>query len=252
MLAGVLLKMGGYGLIRYAIPLFPNASSVLAPSVSILAVVGIIYGALMCFKQEDIKKLIAYSSVSHMGFVVLGIFSFHPMAMAGAVFQMVAHGLTTGALFLLIGMVYDRKHTRLLKDYGGIAKTMPRYAIFFFIITMGSIGLPGLCGFVGEFLILVGSFQSTAFLAPHIYVGFAVVGVILGAGYMLMLYERMFLGEDTHKEPLRDINFREGSYLFVLTLLIFWFGIQPNFVLKYIQPDQLVPSIESVEHGVMK
>jgi len=242
LLAGVLLKMGGYGLLRFAIPLFPVAAQVFAPSVSILAVVGIVYGALMCFKQEDIKKLIAYSSVSHMGFVVLGIFSLQQAATAGAIFQMIAHGLTTGALFLLIGMIYDRKHTRLMKDYGGIAKSMPRYTILFFIVTMGSVGLPGLCGFVGEFLILTGSFQSTAFLSPYIYTGFAVLGVVLGAGYMLMMYERVFLGQDPHNDNMKDVSIREGAYMFVLVVLIFWFGIQPNYVLKYIQPTKVASS----------
>jgi NADH-quinone oxidoreductase subunit M len=154
--------MGGYGLIRFAIPLFPIAAEViLAPSVSILLSSVLFTEALMCFRQEDMKKLIAYSSVSHMGFVVLGIFSFHSAGVSGAIFQMIAHGLTTGALFLMIGMIYDRKHTRQMKDYGGIAKTMPRYTILFFIVTMGAVGLPGLCGFVGEFMILMGTFQST-------------------------------------------------------------------------------------------
>lgn len=248
LLAGVLLKMGGYGLLRFAIPLFPVAAEILAPSISILAVIGIIYGALMCFRQEDIKKLIAYSSVSHMGFVVLGIFSLQQAATAGAIFQMIAHGLTTGALFLLIGMIYDRKHTRQMKDYGGIAKTMPRYTILFFIVTMGSVGLPGLCGFVGEFLILTGSFQSTAFESPYLYTAFAVLGVVLGAGYMLMMFERVFLGKDPHQEKMKDVTFREGAYLFVLVVLIFWFGIQPNYVLKYVQPVSTATSSETLKH----
>ncbi len=248
LLAGILLKMGGYGLLRFAIPLFPVATEILAPSISILAVIGIVYGALMCFKQEDIKKLIAYSSVSHMGFVVLGIFSLQEAAVAGAIFQMIAHGLTTGALFLLIGMIYDRKHTRQMKDYGGIAKTMPRYTILFFIVTMGSVGLPGLCGFVGEFLILTGSFQSTAFEAPYYYTAFAVLGVVLGAGYMLMMFERVFLGQDPHQEKMKDVTLREGSYLFVLVVLIFWFGIQPNYVLKYVRATPVATSTQAHKH----
>ena len=231
-LAGVMLKMGGYGLLRYAIPFFPLAAHIFAPYISILAVIGIVYGALMCFRQEDIKKLIAYSSVSHMGFVVLGIFSFQQAAVTGAIFQMVAHGLTTGGLFLMIGMIYDRKHTRLMKDYGGIAKAMPRYTMLFFIVTMGSIGLPGLCGFIGEFMILTGTFQSMWLSYAYVYVAVAVLGVVLGAGYMLKLFENVFLGEDTHHDSLGDLTIREGIYMFILVALIFWFGIQPQFVLK--------------------
>lgn len=243
LLAGILLKMGGYGLIRFAIPLFPWAAEILAPSISILAVIGIIYGAFMCFRQEDIKKLIAYSSVSHMGFVVLGIFSLNTVAVSGAIFQMIAHGLTTGAMFLLIGMIYDRKHTRLMKDYGGIAKSMPRYAILFFIVAMGSIGLPGLCGFVGEFMILTGSFQSTAFNSAYMYTAFAVLGVVLGAGYMLLMFERVFLGKDTHNDKMGDITLTEGIYTTALVACIVWFGIQPNFVLKYLSDKPIIETI---------
>jgi NADH-quinone oxidoreductase subunit M len=244
-LAGVLLKMGGYGLIRFAIPLFPIAAEVFAPSICILAVIGIIYGALMCFRQEDIKKLIAYSSVSHMGFVVLGIFSFQSIGVSGAVFQMIAHGLTTGALFLMIGMIYDRKHTRQMKDYGGIAKTMPRYTVLFFIVTMGAVGLPGLCGFVGEFMILMGSFQSPVLHNSYLYTAFAVVGVVLGAGYMLMMFERVFLGKDPHNNTMKDLTTREGVYMLALIVGIVWFGIQPNFVLKYLNPKIIVSSYEN-------
>lgn len=244
LLAGVMLKMGGYGLLRFAIPLFPTAAQIFSSSICILAVVGIIYGALMCFRQEDIKKLIAYSSVSHMGFVVLGIFSFQPAAVSGAIFQMIAHGLTTGALFLLIGMIYDRKHTRMMKDYGGIAKSMPKYAILFFIVAMGSVGLPGLCGFVGEFLILSGSFQSTAFTNAYLYTAFAVLGVVLGAGYMLLLFERVFLAKDTHNDGMKDVSLTEGAYIFVLVAFIFWFGIQPNFILKRLNPGPIGSTIE--------
>ncbi len=230
-LAGVMLKMGGYGILRFAIPLFPQAAQIMASSISILAVTGIIYGALMCFRQEDIKKLIAYSSVSHMGFVVLGIFSFQQAAVTGAIFQMIAHGLTTGALFLMVGMIYDRKHTRLMKDYGGIAKSMPHYTILFLIVVMGSIGLPGLCGFIGEFMILAGTFQSTSAHA-YAFVAIAVLGVVLGAGYMLKLFEKVFLGKDNHPGTLSDINIRETLYISILVVLIFWFGIQPGFLIK--------------------
>lgn len=243
-LAGVLLKMGAYGILRFANPLFPQAAEVLAPVICGLAVVGIIYGALMCFKQEDIKKLIAYSSVSHMGFVVLGIYSFQQAAVTGAIFQMIAHGLTTGALFLMIGMIYDRKHTRMMKDYGGIAKTMPRYTMLFFIVTMGSIGLPGLCGFVGEFMILSGTFQSLVIGKAFLFVGIAVLGVVLGAGYMLKLFENVFLGQDPHKDNLGDLTIREGVYMSVLIVMIFWFGIQPQFLIRTldVEPTRTVDS----------
>ncbi len=164
-LAAVLLKMGTYGLLRFAIPLFPHAVAVFAPWLAALAVIGIVYGALVAMVQPDIKKLVAYSSVSHLGFVVLGLFSLTPEGLAGGIFQMLAHGLSTGALFLLVGVIYERRHTRLIADFGGLAHVMPRYAAVFMFVTLASIGLPGLCGFVGEFLILFGTFRSE--LLPH-------------------------------------------------------------------------------------
>ncbi|MEX2090444.1 MAG: NADH-quinone oxidoreductase subunit M, partial [Bacteroidota bacterium] len=189
-LAGVLLKMGTYGLIRFCLPLFPDATFVFTPLMSSLAVIGIIYGALVAMVQTDIKKLVAYSSVSHLGFVVLGTFAMTEEGIQGAIIQMVNHGLSTGALFLLVGMIYDRAHTRAIADFGGVAKVMPVFASFFMIVTLSSIGLPGLNGFVGEFLILVGSFKSP-FLGSYAYSVVATSGVILAAVYMLWMYQRV-------------------------------------------------------------
>src|SRR5216117_3855007 len=180
LLAGVLLKMGTYGLVRFSLPLFPHISHLFAPLISLLAIVGIIYGALVAMVQPDIKKLVAYSSVSHLGFVVLGIFSFTIQGLEGAIYQMLNHGVSTGALFLLVGIIYDRRHTRLIEEFGGLANRMPVYAAFFLIVTLSSIGLPGLNGFVGEFLVLLGSFGVNPSRAA-----FAAVGVVLSAVYML-------------------------------------------------------------------
>src|SRR5690349_7958112 len=160
LLAGVLLKMGTYGLLRFNLPLFPHISHLFAPLISLLAIVGIVYGALVAMVQPDMKKLVAYSSVSHMGFIVLGIFSFNPQGMEGAVYQMLNHGVSTGALFLIVGMIYERRHTRLIQEFGGLSKQMPIFATIFMIVTLSSIGLPGTNGFVGEFLVLIGSFES--------------------------------------------------------------------------------------------
>ncbi len=232
-LAGVLLKMGGYGMIRYAIPLFPAAAQAFAPLLGCLGVVGIIYGAYVAMAQEDLKKLVAYSSVSHMGFVVLGLASLTRLGLEGAVFQMVAHGISTGSLFLLVGIVYERRHTRMLADFGGLARVTPRLAAAFLIITLASIGLPGLCGFVGEFLILSGSFGGSALVHPAWMVGFAVVGVVLGAVYMLMTYERMFWGEVRLEENRRlaDLKWSEGLALLLPIAAAIWLGVAPNTIL---------------------
>src|ERR671931_804528 len=188
-LAGVLLKMGGYGLLRFAFPLFPNAALEAQPWIALLAVVGIIYGALVAMVQPDMKKLVAYSSVSHLGFVVLGIFSFTMQGMEGAIYQMLNHGISTGALFLLVGIIYERRHTRLIEEFGGLANRMPVYAAIFFIVTLSSIGLPGLNGFVGEFLVLLGTFGANRVRAT-----LAATGVILSAVYMLWMYQRVIWG----------------------------------------------------------
>jgi NADH-quinone oxidoreductase subunit M len=228
-LAGVLLKMGTYGFVRFCLPLFPLASIEATSIIALLAVVGIIYGALMALVQTDIKKLVAYSSVSHLGFVMLGIFAFNSQGLDGAVLQMVNHGLSTGALFLLVGMLYDRRHTRLIADFGGIAKVMPSYAAFFLIMSLSSIGLPGLNGFVGEFLVLLGAFQT---LRPFAVIG--AVGVILAAVYMLWMYQRVMFGEVTHEENrhLKDLNLREVVVLVPVVLVIVWIGVYPQPFLK--------------------
>jgi NADH-quinone oxidoreductase subunit M len=229
LLAGVLLKMGTYGLLRFSLPFFPNVSHLLAPAISLLAIVGIIYGALVAMVQPDMKKLVAYSSVSHMGFVVLGIFSFTTQGMEGAVYQMLNHGVSTGALFLLVGMIYERRHTRLISEFGGLANRMPVYAGLFLIVTLSSIGLPGLNGFVGEFLILLGTFGVNS-----VWAAFAATGVILSAVYMLWMFQRVVWGEITnpHNESLADISGRERLTLAPLLILIVWMGMYSGHFLR--------------------
>jgi len=228
-LAGVLLKMGTYGLLRFCLPLFPNASVELAPWVCGLAIIGIIYGALVAMVQPDVKKLVAYSSVSHLGYVVLGIFAFNLIGAQGATYQMLNHGLSTGALFLLVGMIYDRRHTRLIADFGGLAHRMPVFATFFMIITLASIGLPGLNGFVGEILILQG-----AFLDNILYGVLAASGMILSAVYMLWMYQRVFLGKIRHaeNEALTDLNLREKLILTPIVILVVWMGVYSSPFLR--------------------
>ncbi len=228
-LAGVLLKMGTYGLLRFCLPLFPEIALQMEPTISCLAIIAIIYGALVAMVQPDVKKLVAYSSVSHMGLIVLGIFAFNLQALEGATFQMLNHGISTGGLFLLVGMIYDRRHTRLIEDFGGLAQVMPRYAVFFMIITLSSIGLPGLNGFVGEYLTLQGTF-----LANPVYAAFAATGVILSAVYMLWMYQRVFLGKITGEanRQLADLNLREMAVLMPLVLLALWMGVQSSQFLR--------------------
>ncbi len=227
-LAGVLLKMGTYGLLRFCLPLFPQASVTCMPYIAALAIIGIIYGALVSMVQTDIKKLVAYSSVSHLGFVVLGIFAFTEEGIQGAIIQMINHGLSTGALFLMVGMIYDRRHTRLISDFGGIAKVMPLYSVFLMIVTLSSIGLPGLNGFVGEFLILLGAFHST--VLANWYVIAAATGVILAAVYLLWMYQRVIYGEITHPEnkSLPDLSAREIAVLVPILVFIVWIGVYPT------------------------
>jgi len=221
--------MGTYGLVRFAVPLFPQAAVAFAPAVMVLAVIGIIYGALVAMVQPDIKKLVAYSSVSHLGFVVLGIFSFRVSGLEGAVLQMVNHGLSTGALFLLVGMLYDRRHTRLIEDFGGLKRVMPRYAGFFLVVLLSSIGLPGLNGFVGEFLILLGAFE-----ASWTFAALGALGVILAAVYMLRMYQRVMLGEVSRESNrgLSDLGARELTILVPTVLLIVWIGVSPGSFLR--------------------
>ena len=221
-LAGILLKMGTYGLLRFCLPLFPAASVSAAPYISIFALIGILYGALVAMVQPDIKKLVAYSSVSHMGLVVLGIFAFTTQGLQGSTMQMLNHGLSTGALFLLVGMIYDRRHTRMISDFGGIAHVNPVLATFFMVVTLSSIGLPGLNGFVGEVLVLVGTFaRNKAFAAV------AALGMILGAVYMLWMYQRVFLGKLTNaaNEAMTDIDLREKLILLPIVLVMLWMGV---------------------------
>jgi NADH-quinone oxidoreductase subunit M len=225
-LAGVLLKMGTYGMIRFCLPLFPNASHRAAPWVAALAIIGIIYGALVSLVQPNLKKLVAYSSVSHLGFVVLGIFAFHNISMQGAVYQMLAHGISTGALFLLVGMLYDRRHTFEISQYGGLATPMPRLAASFLFIALASMGLPMLNGFVGEFLILLGTLQTHASWAA-----WAAVGVILSACYLLWAYQRVFFGEVTVEKnrTLPDVSSREKWILATMAIVTLWMGIGSAF-----------------------
>ena len=237
-LAGVLLKMGTYGLLRFCIPLFPKASLTLAPIISILAIIGIIYGSLIAMVQPDMKKLVAYSSISHLGFVVLGIFSFNLISIEGATYQMLNHGLSTCALFLMIGMIYDRRHTHLIEDFGGLAQVIPRYAALFMFFALSSIGLPGLNGFVGEFLILQGTFLEN----PG-HAAFAALGIILSAIYMLWMYQRVFMGKVHHEQNrlLSDISTREIIILVPIVIMILWMGIYPGpFLRKMDSSLQLV------------
>jgi NADH-quinone oxidoreductase subunit M len=224
-LAGVLLKMGTYGFLRFNLPFFPQASYEFVPMIAWLSIIGIIYGALVSMVQVDLKKLVAYSSVSHLGFVMLGIFALNPYGIQGALIQNINHGISTGALFLLVGIIYDRRHTRLIKEFGGLAKIMPKYAICFMIVALSSIGLPGMNGFVGEFLILLGIFQVNGLWAAC-----ATSGVILAACYILWMFQRvMFLEVKNPKNMnLKDMNVREMFTIVPLIILIFWIGLYPK------------------------
>ena len=232
-LAGVLLKMGTYGLVRFAFPLFPLAASFFAPYLADVAVIGIIYGALVAMVQPDMKKLVAYSSVSHLGFVVLGIAAMNTQGVQGAVYQMLNHGVSTGGLFLIVGMLSDRRHTRLIAEYGGLKHIMPHLVAIFLIVTLSSIGLPGLNGFVGEFLILLGAFRWDPRLAA-----FAAVGVILSATYMLWMFQRVNYGPVTHEEnaTMRDLTPREWTVLVPIVAMTVLMGVLPNIFLRPIEP----------------
>jgi NADH-quinone oxidoreductase subunit M len=246
-LAGVLLKMGTYGFLRFNIPLFPQASLQLAPWVALLGVIGILYGAAVSYPQRDVKKLVAYSSVSHLGFVMLGLFALNAQGIQGGLLQMVNHGLSTGALFLIVGMIYERRHTRELDAFGGLWKVMPVYAALTLIVALSSMGLPGLNGFVGEFTILLGSFGSEALGSPW-FAGLAVVGVILAAVYILFMFQKMFLGPVRHEVNLglKDLNWREVVTLAPLIVLIFWIGLYPKpfFHLMAASVDRLAAAMQ--------
>jgi NADH-quinone oxidoreductase subunit M len=228
-LAAILIKMGAYGFLRFSLPLFPEASVAMTPAMITLSVIAILYGGIVCFAQTDLKRLIAYSSVSHMGFVTLGIFALNTQGLEGGILQMLNHGIVTGALFLSVGIVYDRTHSRRIADYGGAATVAPVYAAFFMVFTLASIGLPGMNGFVGEFLIILGGFAAKKWAGV-----LAAVGIIVGAGYMLWLYQRMFFGETNPTlSGLRDMDMRELFTLIPLVVLVFWIGIYPNAFLSF-------------------
>jgi NADH-quinone oxidoreductase subunit M len=243
-LAGVMLKMGTYGFLRLVMPLFPDASVKYAPLLVALSVIGIIYGALVAWVQPDMKKLVAYSSVSHLGFCVLGIFAMNQTAIEGSILQMINHGLSTGALFLLVGVIYERRHTRLLADYGGIARTMPVFTTLFIIAMLSSVGLPGLNGFIGEFLILTGSFQTVPVAAV-----ISATGVILAAIYLLWLIQRVFFGPITNEEnrTIPEIAWHEVAAVAPLIFFMVWIGVHPNTFLKKIEPSvkQLMATIKN-------
>jgi NADH-quinone oxidoreductase subunit M len=224
-LAGVLLKMGTYGFLRFSLPIFPQATIEFIPIILGLSVIGIIYGALVSLAQDDIKKLVAYSSVSHLGYCMLGMFALNPEGMKGSIIQMVNHGLSTGALFLIVGMLYERRHTRLISEYGGVLKVMPLFAVIFLMVCFSSMGLPGLNGFIGELLILIGAFKAS--------VGFglaATLGLMLGAMYLLWMYKRVMYGEITNEEnrKLKDMTGREYAYMLPILLFIVWIGVYPK------------------------
>ncbi len=232
-LAGVLLKMGSYGFVRFSLPMLPDATVKAVWWVGLLAIVAIIYGALVSMAQKDMKKLIAYSSVSHMGFVMLGMFALNEAGLRGSILQMLNHGVSTGALFLLVGIIYERRHNRMIAEYGGLAKVMPLYAMFFMIITMSSIGLPTLNGFIGEFTILLGAFHHS-----WVWAMFAATGIVLGAGYMLWMYQRVFFGEVTNEKNknLPDLNRREQWTIIPLIVLAFWIGLYPKPFFRIMEP----------------
>ena len=240
-LAGVLIKMGAYGFLRFSMPMLPDATQFFVGPIMVLSIIAIIYGALVCFAQKDFKRLIAYSSVSHMGFVTLGLFALNTQGIEGGILQMLNHGIITGAMFLMIGIIYERTHTRVIADYGGFAKLVPWYAGLFIILTFASVGLPGTNGFIGEFLIIFAAFK-----ANMIYGILAATGIILGAGYMLWLYQRVFFQtpnpdyETSGKHPVWDLDLREVIVLVPLIVFIFWIGFYPNAFLDYMHA--------SVEH----
>ena len=232
-LAAVLLKMGTYGFLRFAMPLFPNALQQCGPWIAWIAIIGIVYGALVAMVQTDIKKLVAYSSVSHMGFCMLGLMAMNPQGFAGSMMTMLNHGVSTGALFLLVGVLYERRHTRKIADFGGLWKVIPVFSVIFLVVTLSSIGLPATNGFIGEFLVLLGASRHNMAWAVV-----ASLGVILSACYMLWMYQRVVFGPVTHEEnaKLTDLTLRERLVFFPLLVLIFWMGVAPQPFLDRMQP----------------
>jgi NADH-quinone oxidoreductase subunit M len=233
-LAGVLLKMGGYGFLRFSLPMMPLASEFFAPLIFALSIVAVIYTSLVALAQEDMKKLIAYSSVAHMGFVTVGIFTFNVQGIEGAVFQMLSHGVVSAALFLCVGVVYDRMHSRLIATYGGLVHRMPFYAAVFMVFTLASVGLPGTSGFVGELLVLVGAYQASTWVAA-----LTATGVVLGAAYMLWLYRRVIFGELEKPElkAILDLDRREIAFFVPLIVAVIWMGVYPSTFLDLIHPS---------------
>jgi NADH-quinone oxidoreductase subunit M len=232
-LAAVLIKMGAYGFLRFSLPLFPDASKAMIVPMLTLSVIAIIYGAVVCLAQTDLKRLIAYSSVSHMGFVTLGIFALNVQGLEGGILQMINHGIVTGALFLSVGVIYDRTHSRQISDYGGLATVLPVYSAFFMVFTLASIGLPGMNGFIGEFLIILGGFTASKWAGV-----LAATGIIVGAAYMLWLYQRVFFMETNPKVVgLQEMDMREIITLLPMIILIFWIGIYPDTFLSFMHPS---------------
>ena len=243
-LAAVLIKMGAYGFLRFSLPILPEATQAMMIPMLVLSVIAIVYGAVICLAQTDLKRLVAYSSVSHMGFVTLGLFALNQRGLEGGILQMINHGLVTGALFLAIGMIYERTHTREIAAYGGLATTMPVFAGFFLLFTLAAVGLPGTNGFVGEFLILLGSFERLPWTAVV-----AASGLILGAWYMLWLYQRIFFnGVNERVQGLAELNLREILTLAPMVLLIFWIGLYPNAMLSFLHVS-VAHLVEQVHGG---
>ena len=247
-LAGVLLKMGGYGFIRFSLPMFPLASEAFAPLIFALSIVAIVYTSLVALAQSDMKKLIAYSSVAHMGFVTIGIFTLTEQGVAGAMFQMISHGLVSAALFFCVGIVYDRLHTRDISAYGGVAAVMPRYAVFFMFMMLASVGLPGTSGFVGEMLVLVGAWKASSWVAF-----FTATGLVLGATYMLWLYRRVMFGKvvNAEVEAMERISRREVLIFAPLTVLVLWFGVYPASLLDVMTSSILAVLDNAASGGAM-
>jgi len=256
-LAAVLLKMGTYGYVRFAMPLFPNAVEKFTPLIATLSVIGIIYASLVAMVQEDVKKLVAYSSVAHLGFVMLGVFSLNQMGLQGGMLQMLNHGVSTGALFLIVGFIYERRHTRLITDFGGLSKQMPIFATIFMIVTFSSIGLPGTNGFVGEFLVLIGAFESNL----RWYAIIASSGVILSAVYMLWMFQRVMFGklDNPKNQKLLDLDAREIAIMAPLVFMIFFMGLYPTpftrtmapALDKIIQQTRLAQPVTAVQPQAM-